>query len=118
MIVKDYAYKAKERVEALIRSLRTVLERDPDQEVGAFALPVLDAALTDVRAALPDDPVVAAVSGVISPEAIAAGEPLRAADALIVAEQLNAAIGRRPDANATAYAAGAAIRRHLIGDDS
>jgi hypothetical protein len=96
MTANQYPYKAKERVEALIRSLHAVLEKDPEQEVRGIAVPVIDAALDDIRAALGRDPVVAAVSGVISPETIEAGEPIRAADALIVAEQLNAAIDSYP----------------------
>jgi hypothetical protein len=45
---------------------------------------------------LPDDPVVEAIRGVISPEQIALGDPVRAADALVVAKQLDAAIGPYP----------------------
>ena len=91
-----FPYKAKERVVALIHTLETMTKRDPEQEVQGIALPVLDAALEDVKAALPGDPVVAAVAGIISPETIEAGEPIRAVDALLVAEQLNAAIGHAP----------------------
>jgi hypothetical protein len=68
--VSDYSYKAKDRIEALVRSLRTMVERNPEQEVRGQA--------------------------VISPEAIEDGEPIRAADALLVAEQLDAAIGPWP----------------------
>ena len=57
---------------------------------------MLDAVIESVRDALPNDPVVNAVRGVISPEQIALGELIRAADALLVAEQLDAAIGTRP----------------------
>jgi hypothetical protein len=45
---------------------------------------------------LPDDPVVDAIRGVISPEQIGSEEPVRAADALVVAKQLDAAIGPYP----------------------
>jgi hypothetical protein len=51
---------------------------------------------TAIMAALGDDPVVAAVGGIISVETIEAGEPVRAIDALLVAQQLDAAIGPRP----------------------
>lgn len=54
----EYPYQAKRRVTALIASLQTLIKRDPEQEVQAIALPVLDAALTDVKQAMPDDPVV------------------------------------------------------------
>jgi hypothetical protein len=48
------------------------------------------------RSARPDDPVVQAARGIITPEQIASGEPVRAADALLVAKQLDAAIGAHP----------------------
>jgi hypothetical protein len=91
-----YPLKAKRRLDALIKSLRVLVARDPEQEVLGIALPVLDAVLEDVRAAIPDDPVVQATARIISPDFIAAGEPVRAADALLVAEQLAAAIGPLP----------------------
>lgn len=60
-----FPYTAKRRV-VTIGTLETMVERDPEQE--------------DLEAALPDDPVVMAVAGIISPETIEAGEPIRAAD--------------------------------------
>ncbi|MFD7161333.1 hypothetical protein ACFV9C_42575 [Kribbella sp. NPDC059898] len=92
----DYPYDAKRRIEALISSLRTLIARDPEQEVQGIALPVLDAAIGSIKAALPDDPVVAAVADLISADLIGSGEPVRAADMLVVAEQLDAAIGPEP----------------------
>lgn len=94
--MSNYPYKAKQRVEALVKSLRTMVDKDGEQEVQGIALPVLDAAIEDIKAAIPNDPVVIAVAGIISPETFEAGEPIRAVDALLVAEQLDAAIGRRP----------------------
>jgi hypothetical protein len=91
-----YPYKAKQRVEALIKTLETMIQRDPEQEVQGIALPVLDAAVEDIKAAISADPIVAAVAGIISPETIEAGEPIRAVDALLVAQQLDVAIGSRP----------------------
>ncbi|WKX71291.1 hypothetical protein [Streptomyces sp. XD-27] len=93
---REYPYGAKQKTEALIKALEELTGRDPEQEVQGIALPVLDAVIEAVRAALPDDPVIAAVRGVISAEQIASGEPVRAADALLVARQLDAAIGPRP----------------------
>jgi hypothetical protein len=93
---RQYPYTAKRRVVNLIATLEAMVERDPEQEVQGMALPVLDAAIEHIKAALPDDPVVQAVAGIISPETIEAGEPIRAIDALLVAEQLDAAIGPRP----------------------
>lgn len=91
-----YPYEAKRKIEALVSSLSKLIERDPEQEVQGFAPPVLDAVIESVRVALPNDPVVEAVRAIISPEQIALGESVRAADALLVAVQLDAAIGNRP----------------------
>jgi hypothetical protein len=59
-------------------------------------VPVLAAALDDVKRALPSDPVVKALVDLVSADAIGSGDPIRAADMLIIARQLDAAIGRRP----------------------
>ena len=93
---EQYPYKAKARVLALIKTLTVMSQRDPEQEVRGIAVPVLDAAVEDVKAALGDDPIVSAIAGIISAETIAEGEPIRAIDALFVAEQLDAAIGPYP----------------------
>jgi hypothetical protein len=95
-VSKDYPYKAKQQIEALVETLETLTKRDPEQEVQGIALPVLDAVIESVRLVRPDDPVVAAVRGIVSAEQIASGEPIRAADALLVAKQLDAVIGPRP----------------------
>lgn len=95
-MARDFPYTAKRRVAALIASLEAMVQRDPEQEVTGIALPVLDAAIEDIKGALGDDPIVEAVAGIISPETIEAGEPIRAADALLVAHQLDAAIGHAP----------------------
>ncbi len=92
----DYPYEAKEKILALVETLEVLTKRDPEQEVQGIALPVLDAVIESVRATRPDDPVVEAVRGVISPEQILLGEPVRAADALLVAKQLDAAVGAWP----------------------
>ena len=92
----DYPYLAKERIEALIKSLRTLIQRDPEQEVQGIALPVMDAAVAAVKRERPSDPVVCALVDLFSADFIGAGEPVRAADMLVVAEQLDVAIGRRP----------------------
>lgn len=91
-----YPYEAKRRVEALIKSLTTLTSRDPEQEVQGIAIPVLAASLEAIKAAKPDDPVVKALVDLMSADFIGAGEPIRAADMLVVAEQLNAVIGKRP----------------------
>lgn len=91
-----YPYKEKRQLTALIGTLRSLVERDPEQEVMGIALPVLDAVVGEVRKLFPEDPLVQATIEVISPEQIALGEPIRAADALLVAEQLKAVIGPAP----------------------
>jgi hypothetical protein len=92
----DYPYDAKRRVEALIKSLRTLTQRDSEQEVQGLAIPVVAAALEDIKRSKPDDPVVVALVDLFSADFIGAGEPVRAADMLVVAEQLDAAIGPQP----------------------
>jgi hypothetical protein len=93
---QGYPYEAKGRVESLVETLETLTSRDPEQEVQGMAVPVLDAVVEVVRRVRPDDPVVEAVRGIISPEQIQEGAPVRAADALLVARQLDAAIGPYP----------------------
>jgi len=94
--MSDYPYDAKSRITALIESLQVATQKDPEQEVRGMALPVLDAVIADVRNVLPHDAIVKVVDDVISPEAIERGEPVRAIDALIVAQQIDAAIGPYP----------------------
>lgn len=96
MSTSRYPYEANRRVKALISSLQTLIARDPEQEVQGPALQVLDAAIDAIKAEVPGDPVVQSVAGIFTAEFIAAGEPVRAADMLLVAEQLNAAIGQPP----------------------
>ena len=92
----SYPYEAKHKIVALVETLETLTKRDPEQEVQGIALPVLGAVFEAMRTALPGDPVVEAVRDIVSPEQIAYGEPVRAADALLVAKQLDAAIGSYP----------------------
>lgn len=40
----EYPYDAKRRVQALIKTMRTLVVKDPEQEVQGLALPVFDAA--------------------------------------------------------------------------
>ncbi|QOK24269.1 hypothetical protein IGS73_07985 [Janibacter indicus] len=92
----DYPYDARRRVDALINSMQALIQRDPEQEVRGVALGVVDAAISAVKAAKPNDPVVKATSELFSADQIASGEGVRAADLLVVAEQLAAAIGPYP----------------------
>jgi hypothetical protein len=93
---EDYPYDAKRQIVSLVEALEILTKRDPEQEVQGIALSVLDAVIESVRGVLPDNPVVEAVRGILSPEQIASGEAIRAADALLVAKQLDAAIGPEP----------------------
>ena len=95
-VSEEYPYAAKAKITTLVESLELLVKRDPEQEVQGMALPVLDAVIEAVRLVLSDNPVVEAIRGVISPEQIASEEPVRAADALVVAKQLDAAIGPYP----------------------
>lgn len=76
----------------LYTTLDNVVKRDPEQEVRGMAVPVLDKALSELKDLLAGDPVVAAIQDVISPEAVAEGEPIRAVDALMVVTILQAQI--------------------------
>jgi len=88
----EFPYVAKRRVDALIGSLEKLIARDPEQEIQGIALPVLDAAVRSIKDALPEDPVVTSLVELFSADFIGSGEPVRAADMLVVAEQLDAAI--------------------------
>jgi hypothetical protein len=48
-LMDDYLYDAKRRVRALIKSLGTLTERDPEQEVQGLAIPVVAAALEAIK---------------------------------------------------------------------
>ena len=93
----EYPYDAKKRVTTLIDTLTTIVKEDPDEKVQGMALPVLHAVIEAIKVgAGRDNEVVVSTAGVISPEAIASGTPIRAADALIVARILDGEIGPYP----------------------
>lgn len=94
--MSEYPYDARRRVDALVESMKALIARDPEQEVRGVALGVVDAAITAVKEAKPEDPVVKATSEIFSADQIGSGEGVRAADLLVVAEQLAAAIGPYP----------------------
>src|SRR5438105_2274014 len=80
---------ARFRVRSLRDRLKEITERDPEQEVRGIALPVVDSVLSEGRKHIKsDDSVVEAISGLITPQSIAEGEPVRAVDALLVVDQL------------------------------
>jgi hypothetical protein len=82
------------QVQRLAETLEKIVTMDPEQEVMGIALPVLDATLSAARDFLPHHPVVTAAQDVISADAIAMGEPIRAIDAYLVARQLAEALHR------------------------
>lgn len=95
--MSDYPYDAKRRVTALIETLEPVVTRDPEQEIRGIAVPVLESTIEFLKAAMPNDAVVQAVMGAFDHE-LTTGEPVRAVDALLVAKQVDAAIGPYPAA--------------------
>lgn len=92
----DYPYTEKRRIDALVDSLREIQRKDPEQEVQGIALPVVDAVVSSLKAKMPNDLVVHRLADVISADMIGSGDPVRAADLLLVAVQLQAALGDGP----------------------
>jgi hypothetical protein len=91
--VANYPYDAKRSIQAVISSTRALIQRDPEQETQGIALAVADAAIEAVKAAKPGDPIVQSTAFIYSADQIGGGDPVRAADLLFVAEQLDAALG-------------------------
>lgn len=86
--------EAQHRLKRLIGDLQLLVDRDPEQEVTGPALSIMDASLSAAREHLDaDDPLAVASRDLISPEQVEDGDPIRAADALLVAGQIFAAIG-------------------------
>jgi hypothetical protein len=87
--------EAQESVLRLRQTLAEIVKGDQEQEVRGVALPVIDAVIEAARAHVKqDDPVLNAITGLISPETIAEGEPIRAIDALVLVDQLLVALNR------------------------
>src|SRR5215211_4362794 len=97
----SYPYQVKQSVMALIDSMKTLIARDPEQVIRGIALGVVDAAISAAKAAKPDDPVVASIADLFSPEQLGTGEPPRAADVLVCRSA-----ARRCDRQPAAAAAG------------
>jgi hypothetical protein len=91
-----FPYKAKQRVESLIKALEPMAKRNPEHQLRGPVLGVFVATVQTTREALPSDPVVAAITEAISPAAVEAGETVNVDEALLLAHQLDAAIGARP----------------------
>lgn len=84
--------EARVRAWMLYRELQRMTDRDPEQEVTGIAVPVLDALLDACKQFVPGDPVVRAIDGLVTPDAVEAGS-LRALDAALVVGQMAAALG-------------------------
>lgn len=95
-MTSTYPYEASRRLHGLRDSLQVPIRRDSEQEVQGMAVPVVAAALNDIKAAKPEDPVVQSVLDLFSAEQIGAGDSIRAADLLVVVDQLASAIGTAP----------------------
>jgi hypothetical protein len=77
-----------------------IVARDQEQEVRGIALPVIDAVIAAAREnMLLDDPVLAVLPDLISPETLAAGEPIRAVDAYLAVSQIEEALTRAMNAS-------------------
>jgi hypothetical protein len=94
--VIDYPYAEKQQVEALISSMKELIARDPEHEIEGVAIETAEATIAAVKAAIPDDPVWGAMPDLFSADHIGGGDGIRAADVLVVAEQLDAALGPAP----------------------
>lgn len=85
--------KLVDQLRQLHADLAQLIERDPEQEVTGQALPLIDAVVSETRGALPPESTLGSqIVEVISVETIEAGEPLRAADALVLVGQLLAVL--------------------------
>jgi hypothetical protein len=77
--------------------LRAVTDRDAEQEVLGPAVAALDAVIVEAKAFIGvGDPVVDRISDLISVESLAAGDPIRAIDALLVVVVLKNRVGPPP----------------------
>ncbi|MCA1674307.1 MAG: hypothetical protein LC799_19670 [Actinobacteria bacterium] len=92
---RDRFLDARTRIGQLHTDLQSLVDRDPDQEVWEDVIPVLDAVIAVVRAALPDDPVLREVHSFYTTRATSERE-LRAAEALLIVGQVRAAVPPPP----------------------
>lgn len=91
----NYPYALKRRAENLVSALELAVEQDGEQELHTIAAATFDAVLREAKTALPDDPVVPHIPDVAASMAESGGG-LRAVDALLVARQVDAALGPTP----------------------
>jgi hypothetical protein len=88
--------EAHRQISRLCQDLERLVDRDPEQEVEGMAISVVDAVLSAAGDHASTSPaLVETVRGLITPEAVADGLSFRAADLLVVAGQLEAALRPR-----------------------
>lgn len=84
----------------LHEQLGAIVARDQEQEVRGIALPVIDTVIATARESmLLDDPVLAVLPDLISPETLAVGESIRAIDAYLAVGQIKEALTRAMNAS-------------------
>ena len=83
-------------IKEIIRVLETLYEGDSEQELQGDAVLILDDVISSAKQLLPNDPLVQEIPDAISPEALAAGEPIRVAEALARVRYLQGRIGPEP----------------------
>ena len=91
----DDVSEARNKVSDLKAALEKLHDRDPDQEIWEFAYRPIDAALEQAAQYVGDDPVVAQIRELISPETVLEGRDIRVADVLTVVYQLDGILERR-----------------------
>lgn len=92
---EDFPYTAKGRIVSLIETLEMAVKKSTDTDIRGIAVPVLEAVLSELKSILPNDPVVQATASTYLHQ-IETDTYVRAIDALLVAKQLDAAIGPYP----------------------
>jgi len=90
-----YPYALKRRAQSLVLALERAVDQDGEQELHSIAAATFDAVLSDAKVVLPNDPVIPHIPDVAVSMAESGGG-LRAVDALLVARQIDAAIGPEP----------------------
>lgn len=91
----EFPYEAKRRVLALLDVLEPMAAKTPAAPLRGIALRTLDATISEVLKALPTDPVAKAAAEAFVEE-VHSDADVTVADALLVAAQLDAAIGPYP----------------------
>ncbi len=87
--------EVRRRLDHLHSDLEVIIKRDPDEEVGGWAVPALDGVLEEAKDVFrEDDPVVRKLEHLMSPEAAVAGF-VAAKDLYLIVGQLFAGLPPR-----------------------